>query len=187
MHRTPTFPLAALLLVAPLALAACGDKDGDDSGATSDGGASDGGTSDGGTEPLTDAEIAAALWTAIDGYTGWGQKDGWTTSPVLSGSHMDAYVVAYYDDALMAWDMSGAAPDGAISVKEQYMAATDADPASLTVMQKRAGYDPDNGDWFWAMYAPDGTVMEAGKVEMCSGCHASASTDSVFGAPPAAE
>lgn len=59
-----------------------------------------------------------------------------------------------------------------------------ADPAgslqNITVMFKRAGYDPENEDWFWAMYTPDGSVGEmegaavAGKVAMCTGCHAQA-------------
>ncbi len=32
---------------------------------------------------------------------------------------------------------------------------------SLIAMYKReAGYDPEDGDWFWAKYNPDGTVQK---------------------------
>ncbi len=58
--------------------------------------------------------------------------------------------------------------------------------ASVTVMQKRKGYDPADADWFWVKYAPDGSIMKnkkqmslAGKVAKgkpvgCIACHASA-------------
>ena len=59
---------------------------------------------------------------------------------------------------------------------------------SITIMAKREkGYDADNNDWFWAKYAPDGTIMKnpkgmalAGRVAKgkpvgCIACHASAS------------
>ncbi|MCZ6603988.1 MAG: hypothetical protein O7A03_02455 [Alphaproteobacteria bacterium] len=58
---------------------------------------------------------------------------------------------------------------------------------SVTVMFKRAaGYDPEDGDWFWAKYATDGAVMTnpagialAGRVAKgadagCIACHAGA-------------
>lgn len=59
------------------------------------------------------------------------------------------------------------------------------DPArylsNVTVMfQREDGYDADNGNWFWAMYMPDGMVgqMEgnsmAGRIGMCIDCHTNA-------------
>ena len=57
---------------------------------------------------------------------------------------------------------------------------------SVTIMQKRKGFDPEDGDWYWVKYAPNGTVMKnkkgmslAGKVAKgkpvgCIACHASA-------------
>jgi hypothetical protein len=41
----------------------------------------------------------------------------------------------------------------------------------LTVMYKFKGYNPEGGDWFWAKYARDGSVMASGKVEGCIKCH----------------
>lgn len=53
--------------------------------------------------------------------------------------------------------------------------------ANVTVMfQREDGYDPDNNNWFWAMYTPDGEVgmmgdmAAAGRAEGCIGCHAGA-------------
>ncbi len=64
---------------------------------------------------------------------------------------------------------------------------------AVTVIVKRKGYDPDDKDWFWVKYAPDGTIMKnekgmalAGKVAKgmpvgCISCHQSASgSDFVF-------
>ena len=62
--------------------------------------------------------------------------------------------------------------------------------AAVTVMFRReAGYDPDNQDWFWAKYLPDGTLdknpagmMLAGMVAKgadvgCIACHINAGGD----------
>ena len=64
---------------------------------------------------------------------------------------------------------------------------------AVTVMVKRDGYDPEDKDWFWVKYAPDGTVLKnkkgmhlAGRVAKgmpvgCISCHQSASgADFVF-------
>ncbi|MFK5881286.1 MAG: hypothetical protein QM482_03645 [Sulfurospirillum sp.] len=57
---------------------------------------------------------------------------------------------------------------------------------AITVMAKRPGYDPDDKDWFWVKYTPDGIIMKnpkgmklAGKVAKgmpvgCISCHAAA-------------
>jgi len=53
-------------------------------------------------------------------------------------------------------------------------------------MFKRQGYDPENKDWFWVKYAPDGSILKnpkgmklAGRVakgmpEGCIACHTAA-------------
>lgn len=79
---------------------------------------------------------------------------------------------------------------GAVLVKRSYTDAATRDGIiahpndnleNITVMfQREDGYDPANADWFWAMYAPTGMVgamdgmTMAGRVTMCSGCHAAA-------------
>ena len=65
---------------------------------------------------------------------------------------------------------------------------------SVTVMFKRPGYDPQNQDWFWAKYLPDGSldknpkgVLLAGRVDKnntlggCIACHRVAGGDMLFG------
>jgi len=65
---------------------------------------------------------------------------------------------------------------------------------AFTIMVKRPGYDPDDHDWFWAKYKPDGTLFVNKKPKMklagrvakgmpvgCISCHQSASgSDFVF-------
>ena len=57
---------------------------------------------------------------------------------------------------------------------------------AVTVMLKRPGYDPDNKDWFWAKYLPDGSLdknpagmqlagmVAKGKPAGCIACHTAA-------------
>ncbi|NOX14781.1 MAG: hypothetical protein GXP61_01895 [Epsilonproteobacteria bacterium] len=57
---------------------------------------------------------------------------------------------------------------------------------SVTVMLKRKGFDPQDADWFWVKYTPNGTIMKnkkkmslAGKIAKgkpigCIACHAGA-------------
>lgn len=51
---------------------------------------------------------------------------------------------------------------------------------AITVMFQRAGFNPDNDDWFWVKYLPDGTLDLVGETQMagnvggCIGCHADA-------------
>ena len=55
----------------------------------------------------------------------------------------------------------------------------------VAVMYKREkGYDPDNQDWFYTKYNPDGTpqknkkgVLMTGRAAKCIGCHQSAAGD----------
>ena len=84
-----------------------------------------------------------------------------------------------------AWVKRNYGPGG-ISVQQ-----VSSDPAkhlkAVTVMYKReAGYDPDNKDWFWAKYKPDGSLDKnpkgmqlAGRVAKgmdmgCIACHSAA-------------
>jgi hypothetical protein len=57
---------------------------------------------------------------------------------------------------------------------------------AVTVMFRRGGYDPDNRDWFWVKYGPDGSILTnpkgmslAGRVakgmpQGCIACHTGA-------------
>lgn len=82
-------------------------------------------------------------------------------------------------------------PEG-VSVDE-VLSDPDGHLGAYTVMFRReAGYDPENLDWFWARYNPDGSVAQnpmgmalAGRVakgmdEGCIACHQGAAGDLVF-------
>ncbi len=74
----------------------------------------------------------------------------------------------------------GVSTDAVSQNPDQYLAA-------VTIMYQRAGYDPDNNDWFWAKYLPDGSLDKnpkgmqlAGRVAKgnteagCIACHSAA-------------
>jgi hypothetical protein len=46
--------------------------------------------------------------------------------------------------------------------------------AAVTVMYKKAGYNPEAGDFFWLKYTPDGNIEAEGKAPMCIACHRAA-------------
>lgn len=82
-------------------------------------------------------------------------------------------------------------PEG-VSVDE-VLSNPDGHLGAYTVMFRREdGYDPENLDWFWARYNPDGSIAEnpmgmalAGRVakgmdEGCIACHQGAADDLVF-------
>lgn len=59
--------------------------------------------------------------------------------------------------------------NNSIIVKENY--APNKKLVAVTVMYKVKGYNPDNGDWFWAKYDAEFNVLNEGKVKGCLACH----------------
>jgi hypothetical protein len=82
------------------------------------------------------------------------------------GSFLTTYV---NDTAYRSITQKEGMKDGSIIVKENY--SKDKEFMFLTVMYMIKGYNPDAGDWFWAKYDRDGSVMASGKVEGCIKCH----------------
>jgi hypothetical protein len=130
-------------------------------------------------EPAAETDITAQdLWEEhVQGYTSlafWPGREGLMKGESPHGSFVTTYVNAegHMPDALPY-------PDGTLVVKENYTADTTL--VKLTVMYKAEGYNPKGGDWFWAVYAPDGTVESEGKIQSCISCHAvRAEQDYVF-------
>ena len=83
------------------------------------------------------------------------------------GMLLTTYLNGAAHEALTAG--SGAMPNGAIIVKENY--TPDRTLAAVTVMYSAEGYDPDHNDYFWAKYQADGSVDAAGRVQSCIACH----------------
>ena len=123
---------------------------------------------------------AAALWTRISqdepytAYAFWPGVEGIMDGNAPHGAFIQTFV---NDKALMPTEAGY--PYGSLIVKENYM--PDKTLAKLTVMYKVKGYDPQSGDWFWAVYSPDGTIEGEGKMQSCIGCHSvRADQDHVF-------
>ncbi len=76
-------------------------------------------------------------------------------------------------------------PVGAMVVKE--MLAADGSPEILTVMAKQPpGYDPTNGDWWFARLDSNANATRSdfvGRVGFCIACHNGAAGDHLFGVP----
>ncbi|MFG0284023.1 MAG: cytochrome P460 family protein [Phycisphaerales bacterium JB039] len=73
-------------------------------------------------------------------------------------------------------------PAGSVLVKENY-GPDGGELVAITIMQKIDGFDPDNGDWFYAKYGAEGAIarqagqLVAGKVQSCIECHETAAGD----------
>ncbi len=131
-----------------------------------------------------DVRHAQALWTEIQDYAAWPVPEGF--EGWQKGKSPHGAVLRYSVNAAAREDLT---KDGAVIVKANYSEESDDALMALTVMQKRAGYDPETGNWFYVKYAPDGSVMTnpegkplAGLVGKggdagCVPCHAAAGDD----------
>jgi hypothetical protein len=114
-----------------------------------------------------------AVWAHLrdDSYRNWPLWPGTTERYPGSEPHGMQLTTYVNDVALQALRQRIVPlPDGSIIVKENYMPDGSYDAA--TVMYKRQGFNPGQGDWFWAKYDEQGVAEVAGRVEMCQGCHA---------------
>lgn len=115
-----------------------------------------------------DQSEAEGLWDRISGYQSWGQAPGFEGVQPSKSVHGD-FVRVYVNDVVAA-DL--ASPGfGSILVKEGFDKADASKLKALTVMERIEGYDPENDDWFWARYKPDGTLTDSGQVSNCIKCH----------------
>ena len=118
---------------------------------------------------------AKQLWeyvTKKNPYTGWGYFPG--SYGMYDGTHPHGAKLKLFANgpALKAAREGKSMPYGAIVLKENY-AKDGKTLKAVTPMYKVKGFNPKEGDWFWAKYGPDGKVMKAGKVEGCINCHKS--------------
>ena len=134
-----------------------------------------------------DVAFAGALWTAIDGYDSWLLQ-----SEIMPGkSPHGMFIRMYYNIVTVdgvAYHVVVKDNYGGEGVTLDMVKAAPADylMAVTPMVQREAGYDADNNDWYWVKYAPDGTVgmndMDvalAGRVAKgmpmgCISCHVNA-------------
>jgi hypothetical protein len=125
-------------------------------------------------EALTAEEISGALvWKhiAVDGdftaWPNWPGLEGVLPGQSPHGRYHEIFISPALAKALPILDRK--APEKSIIAKRNYDASKK--PVGFTVMAKVHGYNPENGDWFWASYGMDGSVKAEGKVAMCIRCH----------------
>ncbi len=137
----------------------------------------------GGPLPKADGPAVYEYITKTNPYQQWALFPG--KGKFYEGKHPHgALLTTYVNDLALAGIQAkaGTLADGSIIVKENYM--PDKMLGAITVMYRVKGFDPEAGDWFWAKYMANGNVEAAGKVGMCSGCHAAViPNDWVFTGP----
>lgn len=133
--------------------------------------------------PLGLSEVSGSrLWQRIfeeepfASYPSWPGYDGLQPGQSPHGRFHRIYINRSLAGALPARD--NRAPDGAIIIKENY--GPDRKVSGYTVMAKVSGYNPAVGDWFWAMYSPEGSSLAEGKLTMCIDCHSASASDFVL-------
>jgi len=140
-----------------------------------------------------DVEFAEKLWKAMKGYQNWAMRTDVYPGKAPHGAFLRNYYnivnVAGKSYHVIVKDNFG----GQGATLESVSASPATHLAAVTVMlQREAGYDPDNNDWFWAKYKADGTIdmnsegmALAGRVAKgtdvgCIACHADAEGGDLF-------
>ncbi len=121
---------------------------------------------------------SSEVYTPATSYSGWLKIN---SKPILSHPHANMFVTTFANPIAQAAIKSkaGQFPVGSILVKESHMDANGKPGAKGTTfaMEKTAE------GWLWVTTDPSGHVTGKGdsqQMQMCSGCHQSAQTDSAF-------
>src|SRR6056297_494864 len=143
-----------------------------------------------------DADYAEKVWTAMEemNLAGEGMLRSFPYEGVaphgmmLETLYTKATVEGHTGDLVVKrnYGPEGVSIDAVLSDPDTHLAA-------VTVMFRReAGFDPENADWFWVKYLPDGSLDKnpagmrlAGKVAKgmdagCISCHTGAGDDMLF-------
>ncbi|WP_406659889.1 cytochrome P460 family protein [Methanolobus sp. ZRKC3] len=129
---------------------------------------------DSGISDEEEVQVSAAelysLMTGDGGYAEWNLFPGTVELATSAGVHGDQVTIYVSDNAYDAIEAGETTmPAESIILKEGY--DSDGELEELVVMYKVEGYNPDDGDWFWALYSPEGDVSAEGKVSGCINCH----------------
>jgi len=129
-----------------------------------------------------DRRVAEELWRSLEEAD---YREEWTTGLKDPGYAAVRDARSVHSESLALYLNDAAAdcleatpetmPDGAVLLLEHLDEQGNAQ--ALDVMWKRKGYDPENGDWFWAEFAVDGRLEKAGAGAGCRDCHQAALTN----------
>jgi hypothetical protein len=143
-----------------------------------------------------DADYAEQVWSTMEemNLAGEGMLRSFPYEGVaphgmmLETLYTEATVGGHTGDLIVKrnYGPEGVSIDAVLSDPDKHLGA-------VTVMFRReAGFDPDNADWFWVKYLPDGSLDKnpkgmrlAGRVakgadQGCIACHSGAGPDMVF-------
>ncbi|GIW92923.1 MAG: hypothetical protein KatS3mg110_0964 [Pirellulaceae bacterium] len=132
------------------------------------------------------ASFEERFWNYLQSvrYQNWASLPGASSDSFPGHSPHGAFVKLFANRT--ATSGTGQFPPGSIIIKENYGPDRKALMA-ITVMYRSAGFDPENSDWYWVKYEPDGRVSQmagkpiSGRVAMCIECHKGAGgNDFVF-------
>ncbi len=113
---------------------------------------------------------AKQLWnyiTQVSPYQKWGHWQDHSGMQSGRAPHGPKHIV-YVNDL----GLSSTQPPlkyGSIQVKESFNNA--GVKKAITVMYKLKGFNPRDGDWYWAKYSLKGKARPAGKARGCIECH----------------
>jgi hypothetical protein len=118
-------------------------------------------------------------------FSNWQEWTPILNKPVRSVGHNDNWVGIFVDDLAKATYLAAGAPypECARIVKPIYRDAKGTSVRKLTIMVKMpAGYDTENGDWWYAKADPSGSrIGRHGRLDDCISCHKQAAeTDYLF-------
>jgi hypothetical protein len=137
-----------------------------------------------GEDASADLQHARELWTQMAGYETWAEPEGF--EGWQEGKSPHGAVLRYYLNEIAQDDLTA---DGAVLVKENYSEESKDALMSVTVMEKREGYAPETGNWFYVKYGPEGEVLAnpkgkklaglvgKGGAKGCIPCHGAAAGD----------
>lgn len=109
-----------------------------------------------------DVAFANKLWEAMDGYEDWPMKSDLYPGQSPHGKFLRLYYNVVNIEGtpyhVIVKDNFGGPDLETVSASPgEYLAAI------TPMVQREAGYDPENGDWFWVKYMPDGTIEKNAK------------------------
>ena len=115
----------------------------------------------------------ASVWDYLkkEGFAkNWKMWPG-TTAMYQGPEPHGAFLTTYVNDAALRsiGAKKGKFSEGSIIAQENY--SKDKKLKFIAVMYKVKGYNPQDGNWFWAQYKPDGRIEAEGKVDECIKCH----------------
>ncbi len=127
--------------------------------------------------PEPTGQAVADYITKVSPFETWGRMPGTTPFRAGKAPHGELQNVYVNDIAMQAINAGTLPmPDGSIIVKDNFN--KDKQRMAITIMYKRAGYNPEGGDYFWLRLGPDMKPMVEGKLAACERCHIPAkSTD----------